>query len=162
VRQLVDGGQPLPVAETLAPGVGVAVDLPESHFASSSAEGQRPDLLAIDDQVPDGIGSRLAGRRRRRRRGRCGARRRGLCSALSLEARVVEDPRLLLIEPRRVPLTRRRLALDDDDVAALLALDLEDLAPDLLVRDRVLGRAVVTDNLHRGSSRRQASGGKSL
>src|SRR5262249_40234459 len=36
----------------------------------------------------------------------------------------------------------------DDDVAALLATDLEYLPADLVVRNRVLGSAGITDDLH--------------
>src|SRR4029078_2937244 len=41
-------------------------------------------------------------------------------------------------------------AAHDDDVAAFLAADLEDLAANLLVGNRGLGRTGVADDLHRG------------
>ena len=57
---------------------------------------------------------------------------------------------------RRPPALRRATTLhaavgaatNDDDVAALLAADLEDLPANLLVRDRVLRRAVIANDLH--------------
>jgi hypothetical protein len=65
--------------------------------------------------------------------------------------RVVEDVRVLVVfrGTRLVP-------VDDDRRAALLAANLDDLAEDLLVRDRVLGLARLALDLHRGSILRAA------
>src|SRR5205814_1409094 len=46
-------------------------------------------------------------------------------------------------------------AADDDRVAALLAPDLEDLALDLVVRDRILRLARLAHDLHAGVTRAQ-------
>ena len=147
VGELRHLGQGLPVGEALAPDVRLAVDLAGREPRLDVGHGQRADLLLIDDDVP----GRLVG-----------------WGAAALVAAVVVDPGLLLIEAaagrgrrgrRRRGLLGAAGAADDDDVAALLAADLEDLALDLLVGNRVLRRAGVTDDLHGRVPSRHGEGG---
>ena len=136
VAEIIDRAQPQPIAKTLAPRVGLDVALAGGKLGAHFLRGQRTDLLAVHDQVPHRVA--------RAARGRCAA---------------VGDRRGGLVAPRKtigavgraLCLLRRAgtiVATHDDDVAALLATDLEDLAPDLLVRDRVFRRAVIANDLH--------------
>jgi hypothetical protein len=139
VREVGDGADALPVAEAFAPAVGIRVDLLTRELVLNLGDRERSHLLAIDDEVPDGVAGRSG--------------RRG--GTIRLAAGVVEDTGLLLIEAGTGRCRGLRLgaafgALHHDDVAALLALDLEDLASDLFVGNRVLRGAVVADDLHRG------------
>src|SRR5262249_1370364 len=106
-------------------------------------QGEWTDLLAIDDQVPDGLSGRLP-------------------VAVAVETGIVEHPRFLLIESRDRIFTAGFLTLDHDDVAALLARDLEDLAPDFLVGNRVFRGAIVAHDLHCGPRGLGTCAGKSL
>src|SRR5262249_32556397 len=111
---------------------GVGVDLAAAEAPLHLGDRDRTDLLLIDDDVPDRLVAALG----------------------ATVGAVVVDARLLLIEAgrRRLLGARRRppraRAADHDDVAALLAADLEDLAFDLVVGNRVLRRAGVADDLH--------------
>ena len=100
------------------------VDLAGLEPLLDLADGQRADLLLIDHQVPD-----------------------RLVAAAAVLA-VVIDARVLGVELRRRRLLGARGAADHDDVAALLAADLEDLAFDLVIGNRVLRGTGVADDLH--------------
>jgi hypothetical protein len=67
--------------------------------------------------------------------------------ATSAVVTVVVNARVLLLRSR-CGFRCTSAASNDDDVAALLAANLEDLALDLVVRDRVLGLASITYDLH--------------
>src|SRR5262249_28402942 len=113
----VDLGERLPVGEALAPHEGVGVDLAAAEAPLHLGDRDRTDLLLIDDDVPDRLVAALG----------------------ATVGAVVVDARLLLIEAGRRRLLgargrrARARAADHDDVAALLAADLEDLAFDLVV-----------------------------
>src|SRR5262249_15531548 len=114
-------------------------DLAGREFSAHLRWRERTDLLAIDHQVPYLIGARGWHARCRR-------------------AAAPGGDRLLIFawEPgvgRRASVARRfhiavGAATDDDDVAALFATDFEDLPANLLVRDRVLRRAIIANDLH--------------
>src|SRR5262249_2834491 len=62
IAEITDRGQLLPIAETLAPGVGFAVDFAAREALAYFIRRHRSDLLAIDHEMPDGC---LPTRRRR-------------------------------------------------------------------------------------------------
>src|SRR5207245_10228873 len=127
-HELIDLRERLPVGEALAPDEGVGVDLAGGEATLHLGRGHRTDLLLIDHDVPD----RLVATR----------------AVAGAVGAVVVDARLLLVEAGGRDVAElggaatggraRARAADDDDVAALLAADLEDLAFDLVVGNRVL------------------------
>ena len=118
-----------PVAEAFTPRERLAVDLTSGEPLLDLGDGHRADLILIDYEMPDGIVSR-----------------RGLITTAAFVA-VVIDARVLLFLRGDLRLLGGTAA-NDDDVAALLTADLEDLALDLVVGNRVLGLAGITDDLH--------------
>ena len=124
-REGIDLGQREPVREALAPRIGLTIDLAGREPLLDLGGRHRADLILIDHDVPDALVA--------------AATTTGLGT-------VVIDAGVLLLRRRSLGCTST--AANDDDVAALLTADLEDLALDLVVGDRVLGLASVTYDLH--------------
>src|SRR5262249_16268990 len=117
-----------PVGEPLTPRERLAVDLACGELVLDLGDAQRTDLVLVDHQVPHGL---VAGRR----------------AAAAVVAVVVDARLFLFLRPGR-GFRGTSTAANDDDVAALLAADLEDLALYLVIGDGVLGLASVADDLH--------------
>jgi hypothetical protein len=148
LTQLVDGPEAEPVTEALAPAVGLAVDLAAGELAPDFAQRERAHLLSGDDEEPDfSRACRQAG---------FGGGDRGARRSPGDGGAVV----IVGVGLGGDGLGARVLAtLHHDDVAALLAANLEDFAADLLISDGVLGCALVANDLHEAVPRAGADRG---
>ena len=106
----------------------MAVDFTRGELLLDLGDRQRADLILVDDEMPDRIVA--------------------TASTTATFVAVVVDTRVFLLRSRRCSFGCTCTASNDDDVAALLAANFEDLALNLVVANRVLGLAGVTDDLH--------------
>src|SRR5579871_5119409 len=158
LRHLLDGE---PGVEAVAPGVRLLARL-GANALRDLVEGERTLLHAVERDEPIALflsfaarrrGARLRRARRRRHRRHVDARRDLRAIGVVVEvvrAEAVVERLLQRLRHRRVGAgrARRRLLAHRDDVVALLAADLEDLAAHTGVVDRILGLALIADELH--------------
>ena len=133
-----------PVVEAFAPAVQLGVERLARDPALRLGERERPRLLAVDRDVPLLFERRRAASRRCWRERRCeraaGARALVGCDRC---ARSSARPRL-----GSASVVRGHALANGDHVRAVLAADLEDLAANAVVPDRVAGLAAVAEKLH--------------
>src|SRR5262249_5380642 len=134
-----------PVLEPIAPNVGVLPRGPAFDHHGQARERQRALLLSRDRDEPLVIERHRLGAKLGERAPWIARRLRERALKRALE-RLARRGR-----PRGTALANFGVGIANrDDARAVLASNFEDLPPDLLVRDGVLGLAPVAEEFHRG------------